>query len=370
MAKLGKFEWTVLDTAGNAVSGANLDIRKQGATVNGSHGAGTTTYTVNNPGALVAGNTVQLNTAFGTQATVSSVTATTVVVASTLGAADDDDRLNETVNLPTLYADSNGDETKTNPLTTNSNGYATAWVLGGYYDILVSGSGLTTTLYADYYVAAERETSNEYDAASAVAFIRDTSRTLSTAGALLEDWRNAADSKFKLGYDGSITATGSGRFVGNVSASGIYTTVPIGATVLASNAISVVYTASGTNASATADASEQTRASVTWTPTSGNTGAWIYAQAQYLQNNAAAGNGDYLELRLKVSGNTRVTKRYRFASASTPLFPAEAGFFEPTLSTATVATAAFVDIEAGTTPDFEYRGDADPARITVIELKR
>lgn len=233
----------VQDSSGNALSGVSVEVRKQGATINGDQGA-VTTYTVNSPGAIAAADTVAIGTS-ATTASVSSVTATTVVVGATLGAVSDDDRITHVLTLPTLYNDAEGAETKANPLTTGSTGQVTCWLTGGYYDIKVSGGAATTTLYQDQWVGAETVTSNEYDAAAAVAFIRNTGRSLSTAGALLEDWRNNADSKFKIGYDGAITATGSGRFVGNVSASGVYAPLGQFSSVVATGSSITTMTATG-----------------------------------------------------------------------------------------------------------------------------
>ena len=128
MAQLGRIEITLSDTSGNSISSASVEVRRQGATVNGDQ-SGTTplTVTVNDPGAIVAGDMVGVN-AGTVRYSVDSVAATSVTVSGYTGTLSltDDDRLSPTNNLPSLYRDTTSTEAASNPLTTNSRGTASA----------------------------------------------------------------------------------------------------------------------------------------------------------------------------------------------------------------------------------------------------
>src|SRR6266571_5280673 len=208
MAQLARLDIYVQDTAGNALNAASVEVRKQGAQI---QTGGPTSFTVDDPGAIIAGDNTRINaTAFPTRA-VSSVAATNVTVAAGgFAGTVDDDRITVASPLPTIYADAIGNDTKTNPLTTDSNGYAFCWILGGKYDALVSGTGITTKLLTDQVAAGgENVRSNVYPSGSANAFIQDTLRTLST-GDHLGNLKNAGSSKFSIRYDGSFASSGDG----------------------------------------------------------------------------------------------------------------------------------------------------------------
>lgn len=212
MAHLGRFERFVTDTSGNAQSGASVEVRKRGATVDGAQ-SGVTTVNVRDPGAIVAGDTVQVN-GEGTGYSVSSVSATTVVVGSAVTVANLD-RLSPSTNLPTLYDASDGGTTKTNPLTTDSEGMAFAYVAGGQYDGLISGTGLTTTLRHDIPAHGDSVLGN---ALTTPVFIMDTLRTVSGSNKVLSV-RNATSEVFYVDasghlkshtVDGAVTITSGG----------------------------------------------------------------------------------------------------------------------------------------------------------------
>lgn len=158
MIQLARFDRTVINTLGVAVSGASVAIRRQGAQVKGDQ-SGTSPLTVNvdDIGALVASDTVAINTGSTTynvdSVSIANQTVTISGFAGTL-ALTDEDRLTPTNNLPTLYEDGSKNETKANPLTTSSTGQAICWLVGGFYDYIYSGTGLTTTLLRDAYLTA------------------------------------------------------------------------------------------------------------------------------------------------------------------------------------------------------------------------
>src|SRR3990172_12252163 len=62
MIQLPRFDNAILDSSGNAISGAAIEIRRQGATVKGAQ-SGTSPFTVNvdDIGAIVAPDTVVLD---------------------------------------------------------------------------------------------------------------------------------------------------------------------------------------------------------------------------------------------------------------------------------------------------------------------
>lgn len=173
--QLGKIIVTARDNSGNAISSATVLVCHQGATVNGAQ-SGTDPFivTVEDLGGLVSTPTVSINN--GTTTYSASVTSeTTVTLTGFAGTLDlsDDDRIRSCTTAPVvLYNDAEGTETKTNGLTSSSTGLAEAWVRGGYYDILISKTGITTTLIQDYFVAAADTRLNTYPNDSAVTMMR------------------------------------------------------------------------------------------------------------------------------------------------------------------------------------------------------
>lgn len=208
MAQLGKLVFKIADSAGNALSGVSVEVRKQGAQVNGLHSGATTSFTVDDPGAIVAGDNVKVDTGSVTRS-VSSITATNVTVGGA-GFSDvaDDSRLTDTT-LPTIYNDAVGNETKSNPLTTDSAGEAFCWVVGGKYDVLVSGGGATTKLYTDQTaVGGESKRSTIY---SGTAWQLDSLRALAaTDEALVISENSDGADLFKVMGDGEIIAGAAG----------------------------------------------------------------------------------------------------------------------------------------------------------------
>lgn len=147
---LGRFERYVIDAEGDAVSGASVYVRRQGATVSGDQsGSGTWAVTVNHQGGIRVSDTVAVNNGTTTYP-VTAVTATTVTITGTLSLSDDD-RLVPTNGPPTLYNDPVAGESLAHPLTTSSLGLAAGWVTRGFYDVLVQ-NGSSYTLIQDHYV--------------------------------------------------------------------------------------------------------------------------------------------------------------------------------------------------------------------------
>lgn len=228
MAGFGKLVWVVARrSTGRPIQGATVEVRSQGAQVNGAHAGATTSFTVDEPGAVVATNTVKVNTGTVSRS-VSSITATTVVVGGPgFSDAADDDRITIASPLPTIYNDSQGNETKTNPLTTDANGYVDCWIVGGKYDLLVTADG-TETLYKDIATTGgESATSNVYNGGSSVAWIWNTLRAL-VSGDKIASFRSNGVEKASIAHDGAIAGAAvngtTGTFSGAVTSVGLANT--------------------------------------------------------------------------------------------------------------------------------------------------
>src|SRR6267142_3357376 len=148
MSQLGRFDYTVITTLGLAVTGASVQVFREGATVNiNQSGTSPKTFNVRHRGKIAAADAVFLNTATGTTYTVDSVTATTVTLSGFAGtlALIGGDRLTPSTSQPTLYNDDQGGASTSNPLTSSATGRVNCWMEFGAYDFVVSGGGATTT---------------------------------------------------------------------------------------------------------------------------------------------------------------------------------------------------------------------------------
>jgi len=211
---LGRLEFRILDALGVPVSGATVQVRKQGAQF---ASGGPTVLTVDSPGSLTSApaDIVELYDADGvirddsTAPTVTGVTATTVTISGAFSVSlADTDRVSANNNLPTIFEDELGNESKTNPLTTNADGLAFCYVASGMFDAR-SIAGGTTRLFQDVAsVGGHTIVTNLFDSATAVGFILNTSRSLSTAGALHTDFQIAGSSIASIDRNGLITCVG------------------------------------------------------------------------------------------------------------------------------------------------------------------
>lgn len=245
MAQLASLEFTIQDASGNAVSGASVEVRRQGAQVSGS-GSGTS-ITVDSPGAVIAADVVVLNATSSPTRTVSSITATTVVVGGAgFSSWSDDDRVSIVSALPTIYEDAEAATSKSNPLTTDANGYASCFVIGGKYDALVSGGGLTTRLLQDVAaVGGETSRSNVYMSGSDTAWTLDTLRA-AAAGDKLLSVQTAGSEKFSVRGDGEIVAGAAGATHALTGSLSTTTSISAGTSVAATTTVSA-----GTSVAAT-----------------------------------------------------------------------------------------------------------------------
>lgn len=136
-APLGLIILRVLNSEGQPVQGASVYVRKEGAVVQSLIDA--THVAVDAPGAILAGDTVQVYPN-ATTAVVAAVSATQITVSAPgFSLATNNNRLTITNPLPTLYADPMGNETKANPLASDVNGLVFAWAPITQYDYLATG---------------------------------------------------------------------------------------------------------------------------------------------------------------------------------------------------------------------------------------
>lgn len=227
MAQLGKISKRVLDSHGNPISGATVAIRTQGAFVTSTQAG--PTYTVNDPGGIVAAtSTCQVDTSAALSRACTAATATTVTFGILgFGSLTNNQRITVSSPLPTLYADAQGAETKTNPLTTDANGYCYAWIEVQPVDIKVSATGFGTTLETDVLPdGQEYVVSNIFQQAGAQAFRRGTTRTLTSGHIMSFENPIAVNTIWDLDYagnvaqDGNLTVGGTLAVTGNVTFTG------------------------------------------------------------------------------------------------------------------------------------------------------
>lgn len=237
MAQYGKLQFVIRDSNGNPIQGASIEVRKQGAQIRG--GAGASPYPVDDIGSVSTGATVQIYTtstkAFGSSGTATIAGANSISVSPTIGNSVDDDRMTITSPLPTIYEDITANTSTTNPLSTDTTGYAECYVEGGFYDAKVSGASITTFLKTDIFADGGRTTAYVFDVGTAVGF-RDnlvnaaTGSTLASAGAVIREFCHAGTRKASIDKDGdldatdirsaTITTTGAASIGGNETVSG------------------------------------------------------------------------------------------------------------------------------------------------------
>lgn len=215
MAQYGKISGTVTDNQGNPLSGAIVEVRRQGAFVTSTQAG--PVYTVNDPGGALSGDQVRVNTLSGPTRQVTGVTATTITTGGAgLGTLNNNDRITIVSTLPTLYADGKAAETKANPLTTDASGFWYAWAEIRPYDIIET-YGSTVRLKTDVVPEGDEYVlSNLFTGAGVVAWFRSTIRTL-TSGYLVDYNNPVGVTKFRVDYAGNVDMTGSLAAAGNLS---------------------------------------------------------------------------------------------------------------------------------------------------------
>lgn len=188
MAQYARVEVVRQDQAGNPIVGCSVLVLKQGSTV---VSGGPTSFTVNDPGALVALDSVTAVSSDGLtergSGTVASLTDTNVTLSGGgIAGVVNNDRFVDTTQLAILYADAQGAETISSTLVTDQNGYAAAWTLQQPLDLKMSGGtsplGVAATIYRfDVRPSGfERRTSFAFMTGTAVLEILDSVRAFTT----------------------------------------------------------------------------------------------------------------------------------------------------------------------------------------------
>lgn len=145
------------DSAQVVAPGATVTVYRQGATCASgplvTTGGGGTSVTLRSVGHILVNDTVQLGTDATKQMLVLSITNDTIItLRSTTGSniqLTSGDRLVIYSALPSLFSESSGVSTLANPTTTDASGALTLYTPETKFDLIVSGSGLTTTLMID-----------------------------------------------------------------------------------------------------------------------------------------------------------------------------------------------------------------------------
>jgi hypothetical protein len=209
--QLGRISITARTTTGAVITSAFVNVYQQGATVNGAQsGTSPLTVTVYDIGAIAASGVVTVNTG-STVYNVTAVTETTVTLSfSGSLSLSSGDRLVSGA-APGLFRDAQGTVSTTNPMTTSSTGGAAAWIMGGYYDVLISKTGITTQLLQDVYVPGANTRLNTYPNDSAQTLFRlDAARTATwTSADVLFAIGRAATNEFTVDGVGGTHATGA-----------------------------------------------------------------------------------------------------------------------------------------------------------------
>ena len=217
MAHLARLAFIITDpTTGLPINNATVEVRKQGATVNGT--TGPTTINIHAQGAIDVGDTVNIdNDADIAVAVLTQPTAVQLTVAaagfSTL--VNDVTRLTPTSPLPTVWNAEEGAETKTNPLTTDNLGEAFCFVPNGLWDALVTVGGVKTLLINQVASGGGLSMSNIFTTGAESAYDFDTARALGT-GDKIARFLDDGVTRVSISKSGDITAV-TGLFTSDVA---------------------------------------------------------------------------------------------------------------------------------------------------------
>ena len=225
MAQFGKLQGTVQDGQGNAIPGASVTIYFQGAYVTSTQNG--PTYTVNDPGAIVTGVDVAANLGTTTK-TVGAVTFSTINTGggAGLGTLVNNDRIVYKSPVASVYADPQGAEPLSNPLTTDANGYWSCYAPIAPYDIIESATGYASRLRTDMIPEGNEFVTSFSAFSNAVTkvFRRTTLRTL-TSGKFWMLENPELNEIASIDYSGKLTLAGAlaattGALSGNLTVGG------------------------------------------------------------------------------------------------------------------------------------------------------
>lgn len=155
------------DTRLQPASGVTITIKRQGATADETKVITTTatTLAVDNNGSLRPGETVQVGTDSGALLIIDSIDSRTQLTvrtpSGTVAITDGTSRLVPVLDV-TVYRDPTGAETLASALT-DANGFFIGYVYEQTIDFIVSGAGVSTTLFQDQRTGALGELFNVLD---------------------------------------------------------------------------------------------------------------------------------------------------------------------------------------------------------------
>jgi hypothetical protein len=219
---LGRFQDVIVKDDGTGiVASASITVRKRGAQVNAT--ASANPIGVDHVGSLAASDTVIILEADGTIGSttynVDSVTESNetsgyqVNISGAAFSVENGDRLVVTDNLPTVYTDAKGAASGSNPITADANGAFDLWMEPGIYDLLISGTGVTTHIKKDYQVHPDRSSPGSLfiDATDARYGVKADGSTTTDGAALNEALADAAviASAASTAPSGSVTDEGA-----------------------------------------------------------------------------------------------------------------------------------------------------------------
>ena len=388
MSRLGRLFGELKKTTGDAALGVAVEVRRQGATVtsNQSSSSSPHAYTVDDPGGILAGDTVRVGTGV-TSYTVTAIAAGSVTLsfAGTLALLAGD-RLTPTNAKPTLYSDRQGVNTTPNPTaTTGPFGEYEVYLDGGEYDVLASGGGYGTRLFKDVYVGSPRMVFNIFDNATAKAVILSVKTALANASAKLLSIQNPDGvEKVSVDKDGNVFVAGgigttqladSAVTAAKLATDAVETAkikdLNVTTAKLAANAVHPAPSKTLAGSSdVTITTSEVVRATTSYTAQTGNVGVLVTVNVPYAVTTGGTGK---VEVRLYIGGSLKAVGVY---AAPTTAGVATISFtwFEPT-APASATTFEIREIKTsfngGTTAVIAYYGaSAYQGYMTLQEMKK
>jgi hypothetical protein len=389
MSRLGRLFGELKKTTGDAALGVTVEVRRQGATVtsNQSSSSSPHAYTVDDPGGILAGDSVRVGTGLTSYSvTAIGVNSVTLAFGGTLSLLAGD-RLTPTNAKPTLYSDRQGVNTTANPTaTTGPFGEYEVYLDGGEYDVLASGGGYGTRLFRDVYVSSPRMVMNVFDSASgAKAFIFAVKTALVDTDAKMISIQNPdgnevgfVDYAGNVFIDGGInTAQLANGAVTTVKlADGAVTTIKItdANVTTAKLAANAVHPAPDKTLAGSSDVSvttsEVVRATKSYTSATGNVGVLVTVNLPYIVT--ASGTGK-VEVRLYIGGSLKATAVFA-VSGQTCIGTVSFTWFEPTVAVSAVTFEVreiLTTFNGGTTATYKYAGASGyQGYMTLQEMKR
>jgi len=233
MARFGRMEVFVTDSAGNALNGVSVEFRRAGALTNGA--TGPTTIVANTVGSILVGDTVRAGLAGASDAVASIVSEVSFTASGAgWGALADGVLMSITAPFPAVFNAEDGTEALTQPgLQTDADGFLEAYAENGMYDIFITGGGATTEIRHNVPCVGGTET-KIYIVGSGTTehWIWDTGRVLA-AGDKHTVWKDDGTEIASLTDAGKLTLVG----VGGLTTGGAIVNTAGGLTIIGNSTI-------------------------------------------------------------------------------------------------------------------------------------